>query len=71
MKDHISMKAIRAVGGAIGGGILVTIVAGLVFSMIDLDFRSVWPASALGALFGALLGIQFPKVAEALIEFIG
>jgi hypothetical protein len=57
--------------GFVGGGIASLILLGLLVSVFDLNFHSVWQGAVVGAFICCIVGFCFPKLGTILIEFVG
>jgi hypothetical protein len=67
----VSERLIAGAVGFVGGGIASLILLGLVVSVFDLNFQSVWQGAVVGAFICCMVGFCFPKLGSILIEFVG
>jgi hypothetical protein len=66
----MAKRLIAAAVGFIGGGVLSMIFLGLLVSIFDMNFQSVWQGTLAGAVIWSVIGFCFPKLGVKLIELV-
>ena len=71
MQGTVKERLLLAVVGFVGGGLASMIILGLIVSMFSLNYETIWPGVAIGAVLSALITFFFPRLAGILADFIG
>jgi hypothetical protein len=71
LQGTVEERLVVAIIGFVGGGLASMIILGLIVSTFGLNYETIWPGVAIGAVLSALLTFFFPRLAEILADFIG
>jgi hypothetical protein len=66
----VTERLVASAAAFVGGGVVSLILLGLVVSVFDLNFQSVWHGAIAGAVICCIVGFCFPKLGSILIEFV-
>ena len=71
MQKTVKDRLLLATISFVGGGLASMIVLGLIVSTFSLNYETIWPGVAIGAVLSALMTFFFPRLAGILADFIG
>ena len=71
MQGTVKERLVVAMIGFVGGGLASMIILGLIDSTFSLNYETIWPGVAIGAVLSALMTFFFPRLAGILADFIG
>ena len=71
LQGTVEERLVVAIIGFVGGGLASMIILGLIVSTFSLNYETIWPGVAIGAVLSALITLFFPRLGEILAYFIG
>jgi len=71
MQGTVKKRLLLATIGFVDSGLASIIILGLIVSTFSLNYETIWPGVAIGAVLSALITLFFPRLGEILAYFIG
>ena len=71
LQGTVKERLLLAVVGFVGGGLASMIILWLIVSTFSLNYETIWPGVAIGAVLSALITFFFPRLGGILTDFIG